>query len=343
MWGKRDPISGREAIMLNRVASSLNFAKKATMAILGTAALAVPVIVGILHSPSIRAQAPTPAMLKFEVASIRPCESGDSPGPGGTKGGGPDGSGGSPSPGTLSLHCATVAGLIQQAYGRYLNGHSNPPWSIPPISGGPAWINSERYDINAKAEGDANRELMNGPMMQALLEDRFKLKIRREAREVPVYALTVSKGGPKLQPFKEGSCTPNYYTGPLKPPAAPGKPRPCNQAIFMRRNLGTANMQGMTLDEYSKSLGRVLDRPIIDKTGIAGRFDFRLEFAIDQTTPGFLVAGGGPDGGPRADPPDPAGPSIFTAVQEQLGLKLEPTRGPREFLVIDNVEKPSAN
>ena len=281
---------------------------------------------------------PRPA---FEVASIRPCRGGDSPGAGATKGGSPGGSGGSPSPGRLILNCATVTGLIQQAYGTYANGHPNPRWSVPPISGGPAWIDSDRYDINAKAQDSASREMMNGPMLQALLEDRFKLKTRRETREIPVYELTVAKGGPKLQSFKDGSCTPLDRTKALPPPRAPGQTPLCNGMILLKgSSMGTANLQGTTLDEFSKSIGLMLDRPIIDITGIAGRFDFRLEFALDQSTPGFFLPGGGAQ---VAGPSDPAGPSIFTAVQEQLGLKLEPAKGPREFLIINRVERPSEN
>ena len=148
---------------------------------------------------------------KFEVISIRPC----SGGPGGRSGGVKS------SPGRLEIHCITLGsvaddfpGLIQQAYGLFANGRRNPIWSLPRIEGGPAWINSDRYEIVAKAEVDAShadqptQAMMNGPMMQAVLEDRFKLKIHRATREAPVYALTVSRSGPKLQPFVEGTCTP---------------------------------------------------------------------------------------------------------------------------------------
>ena len=91
----------------------------------------------------------------------------------------------------------------------------------------------------------------------------------------------------------------------------------------------------MTLDEFSKWLNLGLDRVVIDETGITGKFDFHLDFASDDTTPGLVPGGGGPG--------DPTGPSIFTAVQEQLGLKLVPAKGPGEFLVIDSIERPSGN
>jgi uncharacterized protein (TIGR03435 family) len=173
-------------------------------------------------------------------------------------------------------------------------------------------------------------------MLRALLEDRFKLKIRRETREVPVYVLSAAKGGLKLQPYKEGTCTPIDLTKPLSPPV-PGQKPGCTSMISGSAkgpNMARVYMQATTVDEFSKALGFVLARPIINKSGIAGLFDFRLEYAFDETT-------GGPA---RATPSDePAGPSIFTAIQEQLGLKLEPAKGPREFLVIDHVEKPSGN
>jgi uncharacterized protein (TIGR03435 family) len=172
-------------------------------------------------------------------------------------------------------------------------------------------------------------------MLQALLEDRFGLKIHRETREVPVYALTVAKGGPKLRPFQEGSCTPFDLT---KSFPAPGDKPLCK----LMMGSGTPQNRkdeghGLSLDEFAKALimSNSLDRPVINKTGIAGTFDFHLEYALDDTSPLFRRDPG--------DPSDPGGPSIFTALQQQLGLKLEPAKGPGEFLVIDRVETPSAN
>jgi uncharacterized protein (TIGR03435 family) len=270
------------------------------------------------------AAAPTP---HFEVASIKLCKEGE---PHGRRGAG------NSSPGRLSVECTSLGtlpdgfpGIIQQAYGLFANGHVNPLWAIPKIEGGPAWITSERYEIDAKAEGNVSPEMMMGPMMQTLLEDRFKLKIHRETREVPVYALSVAKGGPKLKPFREGSCIPST-SGDATP--AHGQPPVCKTFASSRgSNLLMVEGQGLTLDEFSgvmlasSALGFKFDRPLINRTGIAGRFDFHLEFAIDD----LLV--------------DAAGPSIFTAVQQQLGLRIEPAKGPGEFLVIDHVEKPSEN
>ncbi len=210
------------------------------------------------------------------------------------------------------------------------------------ILGGPAWVKSDWYQITAKAEGTPRQELMMGPLLQTLLEDRFKLMVHRETRDVPVYALFVAKGGPKLQPFKEGSCV--HRALPLVP-LAPGQIY-CGPSPFIRN--GTYLMfavHGLSLDELSKMLDGVMDRPVIDKTGIAGKFDFSLEFAPDETMPEALrvFRGGGPNDGPAMTPSDPVGPSIFTVLQEQLGLKLESAKGPGERLVIDRVDRPSEN
>jgi uncharacterized protein (TIGR03435 family) len=125
---------------------------------------------------------------KFEVASIRPCKA-DAVPEGGRKGGRE-----SLSPGRLTLECHTVKSLIQMAYVLFANGSVHPR-TVVPMEGGPAWINSERYTIDAKAEGTPSHGMMHGPMLQALLEERLNLKVHRETREIPVYVLTVAKGG----------------------------------------------------------------------------------------------------------------------------------------------------
>jgi uncharacterized protein (TIGR03435 family) len=204
--------------------------------------------------------------------------------------------------------------LIRTAYGEFV-----------PISGGPAWIKSDRYRIDARAESNTSPRVMDGPMLQALLEDRFKLKIRRETREVSIYTLTVAKEGSKLQSAKEGSC--------VSPESLqPGK-KPCGMPMTRTKGPNLSTEIIGNLDEFAKLLGVTLGRPVVDRTGITGTFDFHLEFALDENTPNV-----------RLEPSDePPGPSIFTALQEQLGLKLASARGPAEFLVIDHVERPSEN
>jgi uncharacterized protein (TIGR03435 family) len=271
------------------------------------------------------------AALKFEVASIRPCKPGDSRPAGRSMD--PNASG---TPGSLKTGCELLKSIIAEAYGGYANGHINPP-PLPPIEGGPSWINAAYYDINAKTEvGAPSGGMMKGPMMQALLEDRFKLRIRRETREGPAYALRVAKSGPKLKPFQPGSCLDIGLVTPLAtsaPRSEPGKrPVLCGVNSGLRNGLNqTWDLRGVNLEFFAKVfLGGTLDRPVFNETGIEGLFDVHLEFMRDEPTLG-------------AEPADPDGPSIFTAIQGQLGLKLEPAQGPREFLVIDKVERPSEN
>jgi uncharacterized protein (TIGR03435 family) len=182
-------------------------------------------------------------------------------------------------------------------------------------------------------------------MLQALLEERFKLKVHWETKEVPVYALTVAKGGPKLQPFKEGSCYLLDITQLYAPTkAAPRPGQPCRNGNSRKGSNGIVDWRGLSVDQFAKQvLIGVVDRPVIDRTGIAGKFSFHLEFAPDQATPHFLP-GGALDTGQAGPSDEPVGgPSIFSAIQEQLGLKLVPAKGPRDFLVIDHVERPSEN
>jgi len=170
--------------------------------------------------------------------------------------------------------------------------------------------------------------------MQALLEDRFKLKIHRETRQGPVYELTRAKGGSKLKPFQEGTCSPMPSAPPL-PPLPPGQAY-CH---VMVSSGGSLDAEGSALTELSGLLSLILDRQVIDKTGLAGKFDIHLRFAPDDLTAG--------QHGPPPDTPEagagPTGPTVFTAVQEQLGLKQLPAKGPIDVLVIDHVERPSEN
>lgn len=323
------------AIMNHRAGAGLSVAKKAALAAAGITVVAAPIAIGMLHPPSLRAQSASTTP-RFEVASIRPCS--EAGARSGTKRGPARGS---PvvSPGRLKTGCATLAasypmaGLIQRAYGRLGLGH-RPLGSALPISGGPDWIYSYQFVINAEAAGPASQKTMEGPMLQALLEDRFKLKVHRETREVPVYALTVAKGGPRL-PAPDGSCTQRNYSEFPPPALAPGQ-HFCLDMIGWKGANGTLQGESMTLEYFSKLLGLALGRPVLDRTELTGRYDFHLVYANDQSTPGIS------DFRRQRPPDDTPAPSIFTAVQ-QLGLKLEATKGPREFLVVDHVEKPSEN
>ncbi len=316
------------AILLGRVAGDLNFAKKAALWVAGMASLAAPVMIGMMHAPPMRAQSPSAAPQKFEVVSVKPCTDVTLPSGGGR---------GNSSPGRLSTGCTTVAYLIRSAYELYGSGHFARDPAYPPIDGGPAWIQSDRFAIDARAAGAPSEGTMMGPMMQTILADRFQLKIHRETREVPVYDLTVAKGGARLTPFQEGSCTPVDF-GNGVPGTRPANG--CRQVIGGSGPVREMTAQGVTIDQFRKLLFLIMDRPVIDKTGISGLYDFHLEFGMTEATP-MLSTEGRPVFG--APPEDPGGPSIFAVLERQFGLKLERSRGPREFLVIDGVERPTAN
>jgi len=177
--------------------------------------------------------------------------------------------------------------------------------------------------------------MMNGPMLQTLLEERFQLTLHRERRQAPVFALTKTRKSTRLKSFQQGSCTPvDYAQNP--PPRQPGGPPFCQNKIQSKgANERAVHVPAATLPAFADFLGVVLGRPVIDRTGISGRFDFDLEFALDQSTPGFV-----PD---DTSASSVEGPSVVTAIQEQTGLKLESTKGPVEFLVIDRVRMPSEN
>src|SRR5271170_3271236 len=168
------------AILTGRIAADLNFAKKLALAAAAIAAVAIPIAAGIMSSPGISVEA-QPAAPRFETASIKSCSTfsrsayRDLP------------------PGTFNSGCTTVQRLVQQAYGLFADGQMNPGSSLT-VVGGQAWTTSDLYEIDAKAEGPQGHSMMNGPMLQALLEARFTLKVHRETRELPVYALTVAEG-----------------------------------------------------------------------------------------------------------------------------------------------------
>jgi uncharacterized protein (TIGR03435 family) len=310
------------AILMGRAVRDLNFAKKLALAVAGITALIVPIVVGIMGAPHIRAQSATPP--KFEVVSIKPCpafrKSSTVYSPSNPTG----------VSRTWSSECTTVQHLVQQA-GLNADGHAN-PLSYVTVTGGPAWTRSELYKIDAKAEEPQSPAMMNGPVLQAVLEDRFKLKVRRETREIPVYELRVAAGGPKLQPF-QGTCIPWDYDHPNPGP---------QQCATVRHTSGGIDMKGWTIPDLLYFFKVTLDRPVIDETKLAGRYDFHL--APPENLGFFRRARGDPAfGDPAVPASDPSVVSAIKAAIEKLGLKLEPAVGPGEFLIIDYVEKPSAD
>jgi uncharacterized protein (TIGR03435 family) len=317
--------------LTGRTGANLKPAKKTALGGAGTVSLAVAIIIAMLNGPT-RALAQgsgesTPvapvATPRFDVASVRLCKDAV---PFEARTGG-----GISSPGTLDINCQTLKGLIQMAYVAFASGVRVTPDRIE-VEGGPKWIDSERYNIKAKAEGVSSQVIMHGPMLQALLEDRFQVRVHHETRKVPVYILSIAKGGPKLQPFKEGTCNPYDIAATFPPPPPPENP--CRVRSSMNQGVLTVDTEGTTLDEFARFTLGVMDRPVIDRTGIRGRFNLHLEYTPDQAS-----SAGRPVAPAIAEQ---SGPSIFRAVQ-RLGLKLEPGKGPGDYLVIDRAEKPSEN
>ncbi len=203
------------------------------------------------------------------------------------------------------------------------------------LLGGPGWINSDHYDIEGKVVGNPNLD-QRRLMVQTLLQDRFKLGLHRGIKQLPIFEMTLTKGGLKLQPLKEGGC---LAIDPNNPAPAAGKTRMdyCGYGGFGR---GMFEASSITMTDLAVSLSMLFGRTVVDKTGITGTFRIHLTFVPDQTTPSQFT-------GPPVDAGNPAavadGPNVFTAIQEQLGLKLESGKGPVEVLMIDHVEKPSEN
>ena len=189
------------------------------------------------------------------------------------------------------------------------------------ISGGPGWVDGDHYDIVAEAPGQVRPSLEEQmSMLRKLLTERFSLTVHREEKEFPIYALTVAKIGPKLTPS----------TPVMTPEGAP-------PLVFVLSPEGARlPARDATLGELAWVMQRsAVDRPVLDRTGLTGRYDFDLEWAPDETQFGGNSPAVSQDLLPK--------PDLFAAMQQQLGLRLEATRGPIQTLVIDQVERPSAN
>ncbi|MGP0074891.1 MAG: TIGR03435 family protein [Bryobacteraceae bacterium] len=214
--------------------------------------------------------------------------------------------------GGLTATGVTLKMLIMNAYGI----------AVYQISGAPNWVGTERWDIDAKTEGVQGLlpPAQFNVLLRHLIEERFQLKSHRKSKKLPAYALVVMKTGSKL-----------------KPHAADSTVRPTGRFGF-----GSASFTNMPVADLAKQLSFDLGRPVLDRTGLAGSFDFSLEWT-PASNEGGAEAFGLP---PRAEPPTPVDsnrPSLFTALEEQLGLKLQSTKSPVDILVIDRVERASQN
>jgi len=267
------------------------------------------------QSPS-QTQSSASIPFKFEVASITLSD--------------PDASGGFmtiPGPGSVrdrfTERNVTLLKLIRATYGIPMDTEDSR------ISGGPAWFNSARYDVDAKIDSPVVDELKKltpdqstlaqQHMLQELLADRFKLTVHRETRNLPIYTLVIAKSGSKLQKAKTGEVASSTYSGPERPQFITGQMKSIASLVEM--------------------LSVFLGCSVLDKTGLPGEYDFKLEWTPDDgLTPSGITRD---DGTPIQ--PDSKASSIFTAIQEQLGLKLVSGKGPVDIVVIDHVERPSAN
>jgi len=174
------------------------------------------------------------------------------------------------------------------------------------------------------------------PMLQSLLAERFQLVLRRDTKEMPVYALVVAKNGPKFKDAHESDPNIPELSGRTDLPA--GGPRP--RVTFIRR--GRLTIQGGNMPGLAAQLSNFLGRTVIDKTGLTGSYDLKLEWVPDENQVAAFQAIGVPEGA-GAPPPDWHGPTLFTALEEQLGLKLDSQKGPVEMFAIERVERPSEN
>ncbi len=308
------------AILMERVASDLNFAKKIALAVVATAAFAMPILVGVIGAPSIRAQSmfqdtAGSSHYEFEVVSIKPTKPGqvgmsmDALGPGKVSD-------------TFSASNIPLIAFIREAFGLPFGSDDGR------LSGVPGWANSERYDLEAKINGEVveqlnklspdQRKLAVQHMVQTLLADRCKMVVHRENKDLSVYSLVIAKNGSKLQ---EASPDDNARAG-----------------MGLKGRGGPLVARAVPIPVLAQQLSSLLNRTVMDKTGLAGKYNFTLQWTPDETQ--------GPTYGKDLGPPpaqDTGGPSLYTALQEQLGLKLESTKSPVEVVVIDHIERPSGN
>jgi uncharacterized protein (TIGR03435 family) len=271
------------------------------------------------------AQTPATDAPSFEVASVKPNTSGD----GFVRVGGP--------PGRFSATNVPLRMLIQMAY------------QVQPfqLEGGPGWIGTDRFDIVAKVGGDVPAPPgpgVPGPvqlMTRTLLADRFKLVVHRETKEQAIYALVLARAdgklGPQLKPSTADCAAVAAARGRSGPPPALPAPGVRPQCGMMVRP-GGLSVGGLSIAQFATNLSGNVQRVVVDRTGLTGAFDVDLTWTPDQIPQG---RGNLPPGAPALPPIDPNGPSLFTAIQEQLGLKLEPTKGPVDVLVIDRAAKPT--
>jgi uncharacterized protein (TIGR03435 family) len=264
-------------------------------------AIAALTAIGLFNALAVRAQAPTvpAASLNFEVASLKPSLPG---GRGGIR----------PAPGGERYLATNLSlrQLITEAF----------RVKADQVAGGPEWIDTELYDMNAKAARPSSVEELH-IMLRNLLADRFKFQVHRESKEMPVYTLTVDTNGPKMQAHEAASAADPWIDEINEKP------------LHLKWSA-----KFVPMDYFAWRLSQILDRPVLDQTKLKGGYDFELAFTREP--PPALAREGARLNGELVDL---SGPTIFEAVRRQLGLKLERQKGPVDIMVIDHVEKPAEN
>jgi uncharacterized protein (TIGR03435 family) len=313
-------------IMTERIARKLDFGRKLLLSTAGVLALALPLVFGGLNATRARAQAQSgtagASVPAYKSASIEPHKSVNSA---------PERFGVFFSPRGFTAQGATLQTVLGFAYGVQADL----------ITGSPDWVSSERYDIavelpdatveEAPEDADGMGIQRFRLMLQAVLADRFQLKLHRQTKDLPIYELVVAEGGPKMKEAAPVYTNPNGVNGPAGRLPAKG---------MMMMGPGELTGQGATLAPLVEQLSLQLGRTVLDKTGLTGNYDFSLRWAPGESKTGMMKLMGSKPVPESASSSASSGLSLFTALQEQLGLKLEPQTAAVEVLVIDRVEKP---
>jgi bla regulator protein BlaR1 len=312
-------------IMTERIARKLDFGRKLLLSTAGVLALALPLVFGVVNAPPVRAQEPAESAGAgaplYKSASIQPHKSVNAVNEPFDVMFSPDG---------VRTRGATLQPLLAMAYGVQADL----------ISGAPDWVSTEKYDIDLKVSDSPTPGTPKAPggigeqrlqlALQAFLADRFKLTLHRETRNLQVYDLVVAEGGPKLKEAKTAFLNPNGINGPEGPLPAMG---------MMTMGPGQLTDQGATLAPLLEQLSVRLGHTVLDKTGLKGNYDFSLRWTPAENEGGMMKMGSAPatEGTSSAS----SGPTLITALEDQLGLRLVPRTAPMQVLVIDHVERPT--
>jgi bla regulator protein blaR1 len=322
-----------EAILANRINLRLTWSKQLALATAAAVSLVVPIVAGAIEAAAFAAGQlpgmptggpPIDPEMRFEVVSIKPFDSSGGAQPRITM-----------NPGRYDVMGMPLRLVVGQGLGAPLDR----------IFGWPDWIDTERYTIAAKMpDGPPPPARALFVMIENLLKDRFNLVTHRETREMPIYNLVVARSDRPGPGLKESSRECRAELTERLEAARRGAPMQTTPAgcMTLKLNVGTVSMIGIQMAQLANFLTQSVGRPVIDRTGLTSFYDLTLKWTPDPgggPTPFGLPAGVLPTAPPP--PADPDAPNIFTAVQEQLGLKLEAGRGPVEVVVIDRLEKPT--